>query len=465
MGNAWDLVGSDPAPGDAATIDLMGRDIEHTSTVAQEIQLVLGSISCELATARWLGEAAQAYGKAFSRLEPELGLMVMSYNDVGSALRTYASELDSIQSAARQALVRAQLADQQKADAEAREADASKRTSDLSRQSFTVSLSEKQWEASQNLAAATSNLVAYQHAQHQLDSIRATKRAVHNALTAAQSDLNRARNDAGQAADSLAHEREIIAGLASDRYLAEKHAAVSIDGALATGLKNDSNFERMVQWSEKELVAFVQIANAPADLMSGNVQKAIADVDKTLGALADVITLVHNVVMPVLMVATVVVGGTAAIALVVVGLATLQPELVIAGAEVGYETYTATETLAKANQAIDAAGKVIDVAKAGVDAELYQAHYIDPQTGEQMITTKDLVLDGVTVASVAGDKFIPDSASGVVKIVGLANTGVGTALTVKDDLALQHDIFSNQSAELRGGDGAQVGGVCRVNGP
>lgn len=363
MADDWDLVGGDPAPGDAQQIRILARDIGVTGELAHEARVQLDGISVDLETCSWEGASAKKFAVSFDGLAPELGQMATSYDGVAYALRVYATRLDEIQHAANQALTRARLAKQRRDVAQGRLDAARRRIGDLNRQLIAVKTDEKIKAVQAKTAMAVDPLGAADE-QDALHRIQARRHAVEVSLGTARTEEGAASNELTGADGDLDAERRVVGGLKSDRLFEERMAADRIRSALDGSLKNKSNFSKANDWAKRQIQEVKDFGNALAH----------GDTDYIVAKLKEAIEVLEVVVM--------VVTALAVVACFVAGFFT------------GGATWFFIPFILKVGADV---GLALSVAKLVLTTYQAAAGLVDPDTGRPAADWGDVGMDAVWV--------------------------------------------------------------------
>lgn len=278
----WSLVGGDPAPGwpvtikaQAGSLDKIGRFVDDSE---REVRLIVRSAD----TAGLRGHAADALGEFLDDLQADLRPIANSFKTLSRVMTRYADELENIQVLANRALKQAKLHKQSE--------DQNQQQLDSVRQKLRNQRSQlrtAQWNATQHrIQAGASNVVdpggAIQRAHDQQNLDRETNRldAAVSQSVAAESTYKTNRDNARA---DFAAEQARINRYHDDFNRISNDAASRVDAALASQLKNRSNFQKFVDRVSAEISAIQEFMDKGDYL--GALRQLVSSLQTVIGVL------------------------------------------------------------------------------------------------------------------------------------------------------------------------------------
>lgn len=260
----WSLVGGDPAPGDPAGIRTIAGRYAVVADDAQTAAVELRSVYERAEASFWEGDAADRFREELSGdVLDNLVKLERSFTTAECTLRTYASDLESLQATARDQLVEA-------CDASADQADADRRTAERSAYESRLRAVERQQQAEVDRLRSEYTRLACGPPGNEaaLDEIRrryyeaqgclaSTSRAVADATRS----VDAAQREAGTAADRLRRATAQVRAIKDERDDAVQRAIAGIDRAAAEGVANKSWWERAGEWVGDQIEKVIDLAD------------------------------------------------------------------------------------------------------------------------------------------------------------------------------------------------------------
>ena len=314
--NDWDLIGGDPAPGDPGSIRTLAREVQTTAERAHEARVALDGCTNDVLSIGWEGEAATKFHAVFAPMAPSLGLMAESYELASSALGSHAGRLDQLRAEVAQALARARLARQQR-DAAGPQLNAAR----ASVNRLNVELNAVSADARRNMIVAplyaSDPASAAAHAQD-LQRLQSTYRSVAGALNSERARVGSFQRELDRANGELSAARGSAGAIRDEFRRLENSTADRLHDALERGLKNESNFHRLMHAAGEITHGLLR----PDELILNALRKV--DWHKLVLALHDVLRVLNDIVGYVVLAALIVgVGFAPWVLLAVAVLATL----------------------------------------------------------------------------------------------------------------------------------------------
>jgi uncharacterized protein YukE len=393
----WDLLDGPVVEGDPAGVRLLAAASDRASEAAADARHGLQTVGGDIAGSIWSGAMADRFAEVFSPIAPDLGHMAESYDRVSAALRDYATELERIQVAARQALARAELAQARRDAAGPALAAAQDRVRSLTRQLNDVGadLSSK---TQQRAVTDPNDVATIALLDDAIARARENQHRVSGALNTATSEVRAHQRDLDEADRALGQERTVAGSLRADHLAAERQAAERIRDAVHWRLRNKSMFDKAAGWTREQLDAARDLLRDPAGALQAGFFKA-QEILERISAVLDRIT---KVLMPVLAVLAVV----AAVVLVVKAPFLIPLALAFAGKAVGVAWKTKT---------------LVDLAKIAMDAGILvtgrsTGTTVNPRTGRK-VTPGGIIQDSARLGIKLGTGKIGKTLGGSTKRV------------------------------------------------
>lgn len=233
--------GTDPTPGDPVEVRRLGAQFTEIADVAGRVHTSTTSMVDDTAIATWIGFSAQAYKKHIEPVPGDIEKLRDSFRIAGTALTSYAGELEKAQKQADKA-----LADAQQAKGDRKAAEGRKSTADS-------------W-----VTRATTELDKLQN--YQLHNIPKPTAAE---LTAARNDRTSALSAQSKAVGDIGTADQLHGTAKTNRDAAEtlrKNAAgtlaTELDRASDAGIQNLSWWERAADWFYDNVVPWLKVAVA-----------------------------------------------------------------------------------------------------------------------------------------------------------------------------------------------------------
>lgn len=240
----WDLIGGDPAPGNPASVRTLAREIQFTADRAHDARVALDGCTNDILSIGWEGEGATKFHSVFAPMAPSLGLMAESYELASSALGSHAARLDQLQAEVAQALARARVA-RQRRDAAGPQLDAARASVNrLTSELNVLSAAERRNVISAPLYAGDAGS-ATAHAQ-ELQRLQWSYRSVANTLNGERARVGGLQREFDGAVGELRVAHNTADGIRADFQRLEHSTADRLHDALEKGLKNESNFHRLM---------------------------------------------------------------------------------------------------------------------------------------------------------------------------------------------------------------------------
>jgi|GEM_PF-4439477 hypothetical protein len=283
-----DLIGGDPAPGNPASVRTLAREIQSTADRAHEARVALDGCTNDILSIGWEGEGAMKFHSVFAPMAPSLGLMAESYELASSALGSHAGRLDQLQAEVAQALARARVA-RQRRDAAGPQLDAAR----ASVNRLNAELNAVNADTRRNMIVAplyaSDPASAAAHAQD-LQRLQSTYRSVASALTSERARVGGLQREFDAANGELSSARRNADSIRDEFRRLENSTADRLHDALEKGLKNESNFHRLMHAADEIAHGLLR----PDELILNALRKV--DWHKLLLALHDFLKVVNDIV-------------------------------------------------------------------------------------------------------------------------------------------------------------------------
>lgn len=241
----WTLVGGNPAPGDPDRLECRCGELDTTVEAIRNVDSELDRISRGTCDAGWQGKAADAMRSTLDKYRTDLTPIADSFDSVIRVLRAHATSLRDLQIRAKQAVKRAEAAQQAAERSEQQLATASAALSSQ-RQQLTAS-EGSEWSHYQTSLAdvalndpvlAASNATRAKELARRSASLRSHVGQLEHEARTHQNNLDRACGDLNTA-------KSDIRDLAEEWDEISKGAAKQVDAALDDSLRNRSNLEKL----------------------------------------------------------------------------------------------------------------------------------------------------------------------------------------------------------------------------
>jgi hypothetical protein len=261
MGDQWDLVGGDPAPGDPGWIqqhaNTLGQIAEEAGGCREQLDAIVG----QWASSDWRGPASEVFRSRIGTVVPDLSKASASYGTASSTLGRFASTLSDLQAAAGQALSRAQSAQSRLSNANSAASEGRRQVAALAQEQRAISeeiavLARQIQVRQQQLgpqAAADPTLQTWQRLLQQQESSMTTTLAQSRQ---AEELLAGAENDAVNAQSVLASARWDIENIRTEFDRAVRQAVGELEEAAAQGIKNLSFWRQEFNHVKTEVDGF-----------------------------------------------------------------------------------------------------------------------------------------------------------------------------------------------------------------